>query len=448
MLFRGGDVVTSGGVRPLDIRVEAGRIVELGRELEPRGETVIDTAGLIVLPGAVDPHGHQWEPGFTPSPDFAEVTASAAVGGVTTLIDHPLTTPVVVDPGRFKDKAALGERTSIVDFGLHGGAAPGHLDDLYALWDAGAAGIKLFTCPTGTELDGFDRPELMREAFERIAAFGGVALVHAEDAPTLDRQRAALEAEGRGTVADFDAWHSLDAELAAVDETLALARDHGTRTYIVHASSPVIVDRVVAARSKGVRALVETCPHYLHLIDVELQGKGAWAITAPPVRDAEARAGLRERLATGAVDTVGSDHCAIGVAGKEGANMGSIVPGVPSLDVYLPLLLDLVADGALDLPRLAAVTSSRPARVFGMSTKGSIEIGKDADFAIVDPGGTTTVRAAGLPCTAGWSPYEGRVLRGAVVEAWSRGERIARDGRVEGAPGRGRFIRRSEVLDA
>jgi allantoinase len=448
MLFRGGEVVTSDGVVSLDIRVDAGRIVELGRPLEPRDEAVIDTAGLIVLPGAVDPHGHQWEPGFTPEPDFVEVTASAAVGGVTTLIDHPLTTPVIVDRGRFEGKVALGERTSIVDFGLHGGAAPDHLDDLLGLWEAGAAGIKVFTCPTGTELDGFDRPDLLEQAFERIAAFGGLALVHAEDAPTLDRRRAALEAEGRGSVGDFDAWHALDAELRAVDRTLALAREHDSRIYTVHASAPAVVDRVVAARKAGVRARVETCPHYLHLTDADLRESSGRAITAPPVRDAAARAGLRERLANDAIDTIGGDHCAIALAGKTVSRMESIIPGVPSLDVYLPLLLDLIAEGVLDLPRLATVSASRPAALFGMSAKGSIEVGKDADFAVVDPAGSTTVRATDLPCTAGWSPYEGRVLRGAVVETWSRGERIARDGRVEGRPGRGRFIRRSEVLDA
>jgi allantoinase len=447
MLFRGGEVVTPDGVRSLDIRVGEGRIAELGAGLGVEGDRIVDVDGLVVMPGAIDPHGHQWEPGCTPEPDFAEVTASAAVGGVTTFLDHPLTPPVVVERRTFEDKVALGERTAIVDFGLHGGASSSHLDGLAELWDAGATGIKIFTCPTRTALDGLDDPDRLREAFERIAAFGGLALVHAEDAPTLDRCRAELEAAGRGSAQDFDAWHSLEAELTAVDHVLALARAIGTRTYIVHASSPLVVDRVVAARRGGVPALVETCPHYLHLTDADLRERGGWAMTAPPVRDAEAQAGLRERVATGAIDTVGGDHCAIGFAGKTGSTMESIIPGVPSLDVYLPLLLDLVAQGVLDLVRLAAVTSANPARIFGLPTKGSIEVGKDADFAIVDPSASTTVRAAELPCTAGWSPYQGRSLRGAVVETWSRGQRIARGGQVEGRPGRGRFIRRTEVVD-
>src|SRR6266508_601359 len=159
MLFRGGLVVAPDGVRPLDVRVDDGRITEIGRALPLCRDRVVDLDVLHVLPGVIDPHGHQWEPGFTPAADFSDVTASAAVGGVTTLLDHPLTTPVVVDRKTLDAKAALGERTSIVDFGLHGGAAPDQIDDLAELWADGATGIKLFTCRTGTPLGGFDDPE-------------------------------------------------------------------------------------------------------------------------------------------------------------------------------------------------------------------------------------------------------------------------------------------------
>jgi dihydroorotase (multifunctional complex type) len=400
---------------------------------------------LHVLPGAIDPHGHQWEPGFTPAADFSDVSASAAVGGVTTLLDHPLTTPVVVDRQTFDAKAALGERTSIVDFGLHGGAAPGHIDDLAALWAGGATGIKFFTCRTGTPLDGFDDPERLEAAFRRLWAIDALALVHAEDAATLDRRNAELKADGGGGIGDFDTWHSLEAEQTAVERVLELAARTGTRTYVVHASHPSVVDRARGAPQEGaVSVYVETCPHYLNLTDTDLRAGGGWLMTAPPVRDAAARSGLRERLAEGAIDTIGSDHCAIAAAGKSSDRMEAIIPGVPGLDVYLPLLLDLVAEGAIDLPRVADVTAGAPARIFGLPTKGAIEVGRDADFVTVDLAATLTVRASELPCSAGWSPYEGRTLRGVVVDTWSRGERIVHEGRLEAGPGRGRFLRRSE----
>jgi allantoinase len=446
MLFRGGRVVAPDGVRDLDIRVDGGRIKEIGRALPVNGDRVVDCGGLDVLPGAIDPHGHQWEPGFTPAADFSDVTASAAVGGVTTLLDHPLTTPVVVDRETFDAKAALGERTSIVDFGLHGGAAPDHLDDLAAVWAGGAAGIKVFTCRTGTPLDGFDDPARLEAAFRQVGAIDALALVHAEDQATLDRRQAELAAEGRGGVDDFDAWHSVEAEEAAVERVLEIAARTGTRTYLVHVSQPRVVDRARAAASERPGSVhVETCPHFLHLTDMDLRVGGGWLMSAPPVRDAVARSGLQRQLAGGAIDTIGSDHCAIAADGKSGDRMEAIIPGVPSLDLYLPRMLDLVADGVIDLPRVADVTAAAPARIFGLSSKGAIAVGRDADFVTVEMGATQTVRAKELPCSAGWSPYEGLTLRGVLVDTWSRGERIVHEGRLDAEPGRGRFLRRSEV---
>jgi dihydroorotase/allantoinase len=446
VLFRGGRIVTVSGIRALDVRVRHGRIAEIGEGLQLDGDEAVELDGLHVLPGAIDPHGHQWEPGFTPRPDFAEVTASAAVGGVTTLLDHPLTPPLVLDVGTFEAKAALGERTAIIDFGLHGGASPDTTAQLESLWAAGATGIKVFTCRTGTALDGFDDAEALAPTFAELARLGAMALVHAEDERVLTTARAALVTAGRDGVADFPAWHDRDAETRAVDWVLALAAAQGTRVYLVHASQPAVVRRVLGAEARGATVYLETCPHYLHLTDADLVELGGIAMTAPPVRDVTARDGLRAAVRDRSIDTIGSDHCAIALDGKTGESMGSLIPGVPGLDVYLPLLLELVADGGFDLPRVAEVTAAAPARIFGLPSKGSIDVGRDADLAVVDLDATTTVRAADLPCTAGWSPYEGRTLRGRVVQTWSRGALVAREGAVLADPGRGRLLRRSEVV--
>jgi allantoinase len=445
MLVRGGSVVLPGRVQVADVRVRDGRIVEIGSGLTAAAESIVDAGGLTVLPGAIDPHGHQWEPGFTSHADFRDVTASAAFGGVTTLLDHPLTPPVVLDLRAFAAKVALGERTSSIDFGLHGGASPGTLDELEGMWRAGATGIKLFTCPTGTQLDGFEDPDALARAFDRLGSIGALALVHAEDAATLGRTAATVHAEGGGQVADFARWHSLEAEATATDRVLDLAERSGAPVYIVHASDPSVVDQVAAARDRGLAAHVETCPHYLHLWSADLAAQGARAMTAPPVRDEIAREGLRQRLGNGMIDTVGSDHCTVGSAGKSGDTMESVIPGLPSLDLFVPLLLDLVATGVLDLPRLAEVTAATPARVFGLPAKGAIEIGRDADLVLVDPTGSIVVDASRLPSSAGWSPYDGRTLRGSVVETLSRGEPVARDGQPIERAGHGRFVRRMEV---
>ena len=442
-VIRGATVVIPNGPFRAEIRVRGGRIAEVGHGLDAAGCEIVDAADLYLLPGAIDGHGHQWEPGFTSPADFGDATSSAAVGGVTTLLDHPLTTPLVLDRRAFEAKVRLGSSTSLIDFGLHGGASPDHLDDLPGLWAAGAAGIKVFTCPTGTSLDGFDDPARLEALFARLGAIGARALVHAEDAEALGAARWALEVEGRTSFSEFPQWHALDAEQRAVDRVLALAEANHVEVLIVHASHPSIVAAVVDSRTRGGAAFVETCPHYLHLTDTDLEAQGAWAMTAPPVRDAVAREALRGLLRDGTIDTVGSDHCAIDPQGKDVMGMTQVIPGVPGLDLFLPLLLDLVANGALDWHGLIGATASRPARLFGLSGKGEIVAGNDADLVFVEPGREWTVRAANLPSSAGWSPYEGRTLRGAVVETWSRGVPVAREGQPIGRPGHGRFIARA-----
>ena len=443
-VIRGGIVVLPGGPARVDIRVRAGRIAQVEPDLDAAGAEVVDAEGRHVLAGAIDTHGHQWEPGFTSPPDFSDASASAAVGGVTTFLDHPLTPPVVLDRRGLEAKAALGAATSLIDFGLHGGASPGSLDELHGLWAAGATGIKVFTCPTGTALDGFSDPARLDELFVRLGAIGARTLVHAEDAEVLDAARSILEAAGTTAPADFPRWHNLEAEIRAVDRVLELAGRHRVQVVIVHASHPSIVEAVRAARVRGVDAFVETCPHYLHLTGEDLDALGPWAMSAPPVRDRAGRAGLLTMLRDGTIDVIGSDHCAIGRPGKAVEDMTRIIPGVPGLDIFLPLLLDLVAAGALTWEALARATSARPARLFGFARKGAIEAGKDADLAFVDPDRAWVVRAANLPSSAGWSPYEGRTLRGAVTETWSRGVPVARDGQPIGRPGHGRFVARAE----
>src|SRR5258708_25360197 len=149
IMVRGGRLVSGAGVQRADVRIVAGRIVDVGLDLSISTEPVVDAGDLLVLPGVVDAHCHQWEDGMACRPDFRDESAAAAVGGVTTFIDMPLTTPEVTDVGRFRDKAALGERTSLIDFALHAGATPDRIDQLPELWAAGAAGIKIFTCETG-----------------------------------------------------------------------------------------------------------------------------------------------------------------------------------------------------------------------------------------------------------------------------------------------------------
>ena len=447
LLVRGGTVVTAAGRRRADVRIVGGRIAEVGPDLDAGGE-LFDAGGLHVLPGVIDGHHHQWEAGFAARPDFRDDTASAAAGGITTILDHPLTPPEVLDGERFRAKVALGERTSFVDFALHGGAAPDRLDGLADQWAAGATGFKFFTCDTGVPMGGFVNRMDREGLLERIAALGAIALIHAEDQGVLDRNRKQLDgAVGRpGDV--FGAWRSAEAELVAAADVIDIARPIGARLYFVHTSQPAVIDLVVHARARGDPVWVETCPHYLRFTDRDLGERGMWVATAPPVRDEATRSGLLARLGRD-IDAVGSDHCSVLPERKDIADPFRAQAGLPGNETMVPVLLDLAAAGTITLERVTALLASRPASIFGIADrKGRIEPGLDGDLTIVDLEATTTPVAGRMVGVAGWTPYEGLELRGRVAGTIIRGVVVASGGQPTRAPGFGRFVRRGHRVAA
>jgi len=440
MLIRGGQVVNSASVVDADVRIRAGSVAELGAHLAPDGEELIDANGLLVLPGVIDAHTHQWEPGFTSPPDFSDVTASAAVGGVTTIIDHPLTRPEVLDTKVFKEKVELGERSSLVDFALYAGLTPGRLESMDELWASGAAGFKFFTCDSGTALQSFTDRRDQLELLRRIRSLDAIALVHAEDQAILERNRHRLESNGRRDLAAFFEWRSPAAEAMAMDGILRLANETGARVYFAHVSLPEAVAEIAAAHAAGAAVYAETCPHYLVLTQEALLADDRWATSAPPVRDRASRDGLRQQLPS-AISVVGSDHCTAPVADRAAF---STVHGLPGNETMLPLLVDLVAQGVLTIERLVALVCENPARLFGLgSRKGSLRPGADGDVTLVDPGAVSLVDAAQMVGSADWTPYQGMRLRGRVVRTILRGMTVAQDGKPVGHPGVGRFVRRT-----
>jgi allantoinase len=445
-IVKGGMLVTPEGRVEADVLARDGIIQAIGRDLAmPADAEVIDVAGLAVLPGIIDCHSHLWELGFMSRDDFEDSTASAAAGGITTVIDMPLTTPEVLDRPSFRTKVALGEKTSHTDFALHGGVSPDRFDHLEEQWREGATAFKIFTCDTGCAMRGVIDDADLVEAMTRIARFDGLAIFHAENEELLVANKRRLLAAGRRDNAAFSEWRSELVELEAINRILFYAERLGTRVNIVHVTSPNGIALIEAARGRGVRATGETCPHYLYLTEEDMLRDGLWAMCAPPVRGADARAGLRAMVASGAVTTIGSDHGPVDPDLKRRGDNDIFAGqfGLPGNETMVPLLLNLVAEGVFPLERLAAVASEAPARLYGLyPRKGAIRIGSDADFTIVDAAARWSLAAADLIGKSGWIPYEGMAVQGRVALTVVRGRVVARDGRLAGPPGTARFIPR------
>jgi len=441
LTFKGGDLVADGGLRRADVTVSEGRIAAVAEPGgEPRGRTV-DAAGLLVLPGFVDAHVHLMDPGPSEREDWEHGTAAAAASGVTTVLEHTHFAPVL-DRDALAAKRRYAGARSRVDFGLAAHLFPESIDRVPELWDEGVAFFKAFTCTTHG-VPALGEGEL-RRAFAAAAGVDAPVLVHCEDEALTAEAEERLRAAGRADGAVLPEWRSPVAERVASERVLSLAQEEGARVVVAHASHPEVLAMVAAARAAGARVSGETCPQYLTLLEAEVREYGPLRKFTPPAR-AHGEADLDQMWAAvrsgDGVDYISSDHAPSTRAQKLEGDIWSAHFGLPGLDTTSGVLIDAAARGTIDFPRLAELYSEQPARIYGLSArKGRIAPGLDADLVLVDPAGEWTVEPGAIRSKAGWSPYEGRTLRGRVVATYLRGEEVFANGEVVGAPGGGRAV--------
>jgi allantoinase len=404
------------------------------------GVEEVDATGMHVFPGGVDPHVHFNEPGHTDWEGIATGSEALAAGGFTAYVDMPLNSlPVTTDGDAFDRKRAAAEAASHVDFGLWAGLVPGSTGAIEDLWRRGAQGFKAFLCESGlAEFPPADDLTLL-EGMRRCAALGAIVLVHAENAAIVAELGRRAASEGRRSARDFAASRPVLAELEAIDRALFFAGQTGCALHVVHVSTPRGVELVERARAAGVDATCETCPHYLLLTADDAERLGAVAKCAPPLRTAADRDGLWTLLERGLLTIVASDHSPCPPELKAGADFLSAWGGISGCQTTRGLLL---AQGRLPLPAVAAVTATNAARRFRLAGKGRVEVGCDADLAIVDLAREWELRPSELRYRHRVSPYAGRRMRGRVVRTILRGRTVQQDGRLAGAPS-GRLVPRA-----
>lgn len=427
LLVLGGTVITPNGAELIDVACADGRIVAMGA-LQGRwtADTQLNAHSLHVLPGVIDSQVHFREPGLTQKEDLEVGTRGAVLGGVTGVFEMPNTNPLTLWREDLQAKLDAAKDRAWCDYAFYIGGSGVNAEKLQTLENLpGCAGVKVFMGSSFGDLLADDETVLrsiVRNGSRRMA-------VHAEDEARLRERKAIVEASG--DVCQHPDWRDVDSALNATRRIVAIAGEAGRRLHVLHVSTAEEM-RFLAGHKH--RVTVEVTPHHLSMSAPECyQRLGSLAQMNPPVREQRHQDALWQAIREGVVDVIGSDHAPHTLEEKAQPYPQS-PSGMTGVQTLLPMMLDHVHAGRLSLQRLVDLTSSGPARIFGIEGKGRIAVGYDADLTLVDLAARRTIRNNWIASRSGWTPYDGKTVTGWPIHTVIRGQVLVRDEAIVGTP--------------
>jgi dihydroorotase len=451
ILIRGGTIVSPEGRTVADLAITGERIsaiVAPGTELP--AARVIDATGKHLLPGVIDVHSHHREPGYTHKEDIVTATSACAAGGVTTSFAMPNVQPPPNSAERLAAMIELYGQKAIIDWNINpAGTIPENLAEMATM---GIAAFKVFmVVDTGRDYPhmpgiGVHHHGKLLEIFETLAPTGVPLMVHPHDQELMDHIEHQYWARGeRDFRAYAKAYAAYDGIIwdSAAALLLRLQLATGTQLHLLHTQTTGVVEQIRAAKARGQRISAEINPWAFFLgndwANIERLGSYALSYWVPEQHVEPLWAALRD----GTIDLVSTDH---GPHTREEKEPGwtdgwKAHTGTPSAQFYVPMLLDASAHGRISLERVVGATSTDPARIFGLTRKGRLDVDLDADIAIVDLDREWQVTDDAVLSRIGWTPYAGMRLRGAIDRTLVRGAVVYEDGKVTGAQGWGRQAR-------
>jgi dihydropyrimidinase len=451
-LIKNGTVVTATDQYRGDVLVEDEKIAVIGLSLDVQADTVIDAAGKYVLPGGIDVHTHLDMPfgGATSADDFETGTRAAAFGGTTTIVDFAIQFRGQTLHYAMETWAKKAEGKAVIDYGFHM-IITDLTDQVEAEMDAlvrqGISSFKLFMAYPGVFM--LDDASIFK-ALLRTGQNGGTICMHAENGGVIDVLVQRALAEGKTAPKYHALTRPARAEAEATHRAIAMAEIADVPIYIVHLSAAEALDMVTEARDRGLPAFAETCPQYLFLSYDNYEEPdfgGSKYVMSPPLREKAKQDQLWRGLAFNDLQCIATDHCPFCMKEKRlGEHDFSKIPnGAPGIETRLSLVYDGgVRPGRISLNRFVELTSTSPAKIFGLfPRKGTIAPGSDADIVVFDPNRTITLAAKTLHMNVDYNPYEGRQVTGATDTVISRGRLVVEDGKFVGRKGGGSFLKRS-----
>lgn len=450
-LIKNGTIVTATDTYKADILVKNGIISEIGREISKIASEIIDATDKWILPGAVDPHTHMDSQcdGMTTVDDFETGTAAAAAGGTTTVLDYAEQTPGVSLAQTLEEWKAKAATRAIVDYGFHMALSevnPGVLAEIPGIVDAGVSSFHV-------SLDGcgdrhINDAELI-EFLQCSSGAGALACIHAENGEIIDLFIRRLAAEGKTSAKHIPSARTPEVEAQAAARVVSMAEMAKAPIYLTSLSSAHAIEKVKAARDRGLVVYAETCSHYLTISgDRYEEPEGIKYYCAPPLRSCWHGDILWKAIASGDIQTVGSDHRAFNYSGQKdrGIDNFTMAPrGFPGIQERVSALCSKgVHSGKISANRFVDLVSTTPAKLFGLfPRKGTLAVGSDADMIIFDPRAEITLSKTIALSRSDYTPYEGMKVRGSTWLVLQRGKTIAREGKVMGRPGSGEYLARA-----
>lgn len=399
-------------------------------------EDAIDLQGKYIIAGGIDAHVHFREPGLTHKADMQTESRAAVAGGVTTVFDMPNTSPATISAEALAGKMQLAKGRSLAKIGFHIGASNSNADQICSLVKDGdpATGLKASDIPGVKVFMGSSTGNMLvddRNSLERLFRIKEKpVLVHCEDEAMI-RANLAAATEKYGDDIPFDQHPAIRSRQACIRSSikaLELAMTHGTKLVLCHISTREEMEMVRAAKQTNPEIIAETSCNYLWFSDEDYQRLGSRVKCNPAVKTAADRQALRDGLAGGLIDTIGSDHAPHLLSEKD-APYAKAPSGLPSIQQSLPVLLTVAKQEDIPLTRIAAVFSENASKLYRLDT-GRIAPGMKADLVIFDFDKEFTVKAEDQYSKCGWTPYEGEILNGWIETVYVNGQKVLDNGRI------------------
>jgi dihydroorotase (multifunctional complex type) len=438
-------------LRSLDIVIDGETIagvVEPGTG--PGDAEQIDATGLVALPGGVDVHVHTREPGYTHKEDLITCTRAAAAGGYTTIFGMPNLDPPTMTGADLDAVLELYAARSIVDYN-HNPAAK-LIDEIGPMAERGIAAYKIYmvvdtgrSYPHPAAIGVHDHGDLYL-AMKAVAETGLRLMVHPHDQRIMDVVEQSYWAAGDRSPQAYGKTLAADDGIiwdTATALLIRMAEATGCKLHIVHVQTTRQVEMLTQARARGIDVTGEVNHWALFLgkmSDIDEQGSYVLSYWVPDHH----REAVWRAMEEGVVDMLSSDHAPHTREEKEigWEDAWAAHTGTPGIQYQLPLMIDAWHEGKISFDRLVDLIATAPARVFELGSKGVLAPGADADIALVDLDREWTITNDSVLSKIGWTPYDGRTIRGAVVRTLVRGTDVYVDGEVVGSPGHGKHATR------